>query len=516
MALIIKDRVRDTTTTTGTGPVTVSGTAPTAYRTFSAVCSTSDTFYYSIAHQGAAEWESGIGTYSGTNEITRTTVLESSNGDSAVDFSAGTKDVFFTFPGAKIIETVHRTRVARTSNTELGVGDRGKLIDITSGTFSQTFAAAATLGSGWWLYLRNSGTGNVTLDPNSTEQIDGLTSFIMYPGESRLITCDGTGFYSSTLAPGVAKFTSSGTFVVPPGVSRLLVRAVGAGGGGGSGRRGSSGTARLGGGGGGGGACVEQTLYGVTPGSSVTVTIGAGGTAGAAVSSNDTDGADGGVGGTTTFGSYVSAYGGGGGYKGNAGGVAGGSGGGGAGAGAVSAAGSAVAGGLPNLIGGKTAVYNNQGYGGGTGGTQNNATNFPAAEWGGGGGNGAFGTTSYNGGSSMFGGGGGGGGGNVSSGNAGNAGGNGGTGGLQAYAIGDGVTGGDTTPSAGTAGAANATGYGGGGGSGGGAHASSAGGAGGAGGAPGGGGGGGAASLNGASSGAGGAGGRGEVSIFWS
>lgn len=93
MAFIWKDRVRDTTTTTGTGAKTVSGTAPTTYRTFSAVCSTSDTFPGFIAHRTADEWEVGIYTYSGTNAITTTTVTASSNAGAAVSFSAGTKDI---------------------------------------------------------------------------------------------------------------------------------------------------------------------------------------------------------------------------------------------------------------------------------------------------------------------------------------------------------------------------------------------------------------------------------------
>lgn len=125
MALIIKDRVRDTTTTTGTGPVTVSGTAPNGYRTFSTVCSTSDTIWYSISHQGANEWEVGLGTYSGTNELTRTTILASSNSNSVVNLSAGTKDVFTTLPADRVSEFHRSTQtiwipatamIARTTN----------------------------------------------------------------------------------------------------------------------------------------------------------------------------------------------------------------------------------------------------------------------------------------------------------------------------------------------------------------------------------------------------------------
>jgi len=96
MAHIHADGVADTSTTTGTGAQTVSGTAPTGFRTFSAVCSTSDTFFYHIRHRSANEWESGLGTYSALNEVTRTTVIKSSNSNNAVNFSAGTKDVFIS------------------------------------------------------------------------------------------------------------------------------------------------------------------------------------------------------------------------------------------------------------------------------------------------------------------------------------------------------------------------------------------------------------------------------------
>jgi hypothetical protein len=104
MAHISADRVRDTSTSTGTGTFVVSGTAPTAFVTFSAVCTTSDTFYYAIQHQTANEWEVGLGTYSSANTITRTTVYASSASGSAVTFSAGTKDVFITLAAARSVQ----------------------------------------------------------------------------------------------------------------------------------------------------------------------------------------------------------------------------------------------------------------------------------------------------------------------------------------------------------------------------------------------------------------------------
>jgi len=100
MALVLADRVKETTTTTGTGTVTLLG-ASTGFQSF-AVIGNANTTYYTIAGQTTSEWEVGIGTYtaSGTT-LARTTVLSSSNGGSAVNFSVGTKDVFVTYPSSK-------------------------------------------------------------------------------------------------------------------------------------------------------------------------------------------------------------------------------------------------------------------------------------------------------------------------------------------------------------------------------------------------------------------------------
>jgi len=104
MAHITADRVYDTSTSTGTGAFTVSGTAPTGYRTFSAVMATSDTCFYCIQSKDSAEWEVGLGTYSALNTITRTTVISSSNANTAVTFSAGTKDIWLNIPAARNVQ----------------------------------------------------------------------------------------------------------------------------------------------------------------------------------------------------------------------------------------------------------------------------------------------------------------------------------------------------------------------------------------------------------------------------
>lgn len=112
--------------------------------------------------------------------------------------SAGTTDPSLdgTNWAAVNLFTAAVTRSARTSNTILAEADRASLIDITSGTFSQTFTAAATLGSGWFCYIRNSGTGTITLDPNSAELVNGAATLAVKPGQTVLVQCDGTGLYA--------------------------------------------------------------------------------------------------------------------------------------------------------------------------------------------------------------------------------------------------------------------------------------------------------------------------------
>ena len=102
MALVLADRVRETTTTTGTGTVTLAG-AVVGFQSFAAVGNGNQT-YYTIADQGGANWEVGIGTYtSAGTTLSRTTVLSSSNAGSLVNFTAGTKDVFVVYPSERAV-----------------------------------------------------------------------------------------------------------------------------------------------------------------------------------------------------------------------------------------------------------------------------------------------------------------------------------------------------------------------------------------------------------------------------
>ena len=103
MALVLNNRVRETTSTTGTGAVTLGG-AVDGFQTFAAGIGNSNTTYYAISINTESEWEVGLGTLNAdSSTLTRTTVLESSNSDAAVDFSAGSKEVFCTLPAEKAV-----------------------------------------------------------------------------------------------------------------------------------------------------------------------------------------------------------------------------------------------------------------------------------------------------------------------------------------------------------------------------------------------------------------------------
>lgn len=102
MALVVKDRVKSSTTTTGTGTITL-GAAALGFQAFS-VIGNGNTTYYTITDTVNGTWEVGIGTYtaSGTT-LSRDTVLESSNAGALVNFAAGSKDVFVVYPAERAV-----------------------------------------------------------------------------------------------------------------------------------------------------------------------------------------------------------------------------------------------------------------------------------------------------------------------------------------------------------------------------------------------------------------------------
>lgn len=117
MSLITADRVKDSTTTTGTGSVTLAASPPSGYQAFSTVMAVNDTCYYCIASQGGTEWEVGYGTLTASTTLSRDTVLASSNAGALVTFSAGTKDVFIDVPAARLAPPLQPQLPMRTGGT---------------------------------------------------------------------------------------------------------------------------------------------------------------------------------------------------------------------------------------------------------------------------------------------------------------------------------------------------------------------------------------------------------------
>ena len=138
MALVLNDRVKETTTTTGTGTLTLAG-AVTGFETFGSGVGNSNTTYYAVTLPGTSEFEVGLGTLSSdSSTIARTTIISSSNSDSAVNFSSGTKTIFCTIPASKsvFLDASGNASVG----ADLSVGDdltvEGGLIDLRSNSGS--------------------------------------------------------------------------------------------------------------------------------------------------------------------------------------------------------------------------------------------------------------------------------------------------------------------------------------------------------------------------------------------
>lgn len=253
MTLIIADRVKDTTTTTGTGSITLSGTAPAGYRTFSSVMSTNDTCYYSIVST-SGDWEVGLGTLTGSTTLARTRVLSSSNSNALVSFAAGTHDVFITaaadsFPRSRLYvpdtsETIideftapslsgNWSRVDPTgtasivtitqSNGQLSMYNDGgdassKMHAIVNTT---DFGAAMVTGDAFVCAVRLYGSGaaytmgGIVLSDNATYGSGNQMTALHYTGASP-VAVDSRVTSGWTIGSGV------GTFQVPLGVQTFI------------------------------------------------------------------------------------------------------------------------------------------------------------------------------------------------------------------------------------------------------------------------------------------------------
>ena len=184
MALVINDRVKETSTTTGTGTLNLSG-AVTGFETFVAGVGDGNTTYYAIVNRDADEWEVGLGTVTdaSTDTLARTTVITSSNSDSATDFSAGTKDVFVTLPASKAVfedgsndVTLANDLILGSDSSVLKFGaDSDTTLTHTDGTGLTLNSTNKLLFRDTGLYINSSTDGQLDIVADTEVQIAATT-----------------------------------------------------------------------------------------------------------------------------------------------------------------------------------------------------------------------------------------------------------------------------------------------------------------------------------------------------
>ena len=187
MALVLQDRVKETSTTTSTGTFTLAG-ASTGFQSFAAV-GNGNTTYYAIVSQTLTEWEVGIGTYtlSGTT-LSRDTVLASSNAGSLVNFSAGTKDVFVTYPSEKSVnlDASGNASALGTPVSFVGTNITGTAASLTAGA-ATALATARTIAG-----VSFDGTANIAIP------IDNLSDVVIdTPVVNQLLGYNGTNWINT-------------------------------------------------------------------------------------------------------------------------------------------------------------------------------------------------------------------------------------------------------------------------------------------------------------------------------
>ena len=196
MAFAVADRVRETTTTTGTGTLNLGG-AVSGFRTFVSGIGDGNVTYYAIVHRTAAEFEIGIGTVTdaSTDTLSRTTILSSSNSNSAVSFSAGTKDVFCTQPASKAVFEDNNADVTLPDDLILGSDSAVLKFGADSDTtLTHTDGTGLTLNSTNKLTFNDTGTFiHSNADGDLDLSADGTNADAIKLASSGGITLDAAG-----------------------------------------------------------------------------------------------------------------------------------------------------------------------------------------------------------------------------------------------------------------------------------------------------------------------------------
>lgn len=218
MAFVVADRVRETSTSTGTGVFTLAG-AVIGYQSFSGAIGNGNTTYYAISNPGVNEWEVGIGTV-GAGTLTRTTVLASSTG-STVSFTAGSKDVFVTYPAegavfADNVQTLTNKTISGASNTLSNIGNSSLTNSkVTIGSTDVSLGATATTLAGLTSVTSTDFvgdlTGNADTATTATNLAGGAASQIPYQSATGTTTFIANGTSGQVLKSNGASAPSWAT-----------------------------------------------------------------------------------------------------------------------------------------------------------------------------------------------------------------------------------------------------------------------------------------------------------------
>ena len=213
MALVLKDRVKETTTTTGTGSFALAG-AVTGYDSFGQI-GNGNTTYYAVYLDGGSEWEVGIGTYTAPSTLSRDTILASSNAGSVVTFSAGQKTIWCDYPAGKAVYTDATGSISQPIVNISGI--TGAISTVDTITFDTGYTTTLTTGQLGWdgnntLGLGMSG-GNIVQEIGLQSYIYGKATSAITKGQ--LIKKTGANGSSGviTFAPTTANMTNSGDVV---------------------------------------------------------------------------------------------------------------------------------------------------------------------------------------------------------------------------------------------------------------------------------------------------------------
>tara|TARA_R110002020_G_scaffold87691_3_gene215928 strand:+ start:468 stop:1103 length:636 start_codon:yes stop_codon:yes gene_type:complete len=209
MALVIKDRVKETTETDGTGTLSLAGAA-TGFQSFVAAVGNGNTTYYAIEDANGSAWEVGIGTITdgSPDTLARTTILASSNSGSVISLTTGSHTVFGTYPAGKAIFldangvlTLSKSTVVPyttiTTDTTVTSSNVAVFANATSGAIDVTLYAATSNG-GKTLTIKKTDSSSNTVDiiRAGGETIDGVTTITLsHQNESITLMSDNSNWF---------------------------------------------------------------------------------------------------------------------------------------------------------------------------------------------------------------------------------------------------------------------------------------------------------------------------------